>query len=183
MAPNLMITPSWPCGHTRPLCTLTHTGVHTYVPGRVWTLYPSPAPEEVRRRGPRSRRRCAGPGTRPTEALAPPSPMPPESQASDTWVGPRAPGSPASCPFYRVLTSAGLAPAGSRRVLGPGPVTSTSGDAKRFLVTEAATNRYSVFCFVWFPLLSKRKTQGNTIVCKASWRLRNEWGFLEKPQV
>ncbi|CAM9758479.1 unnamed protein product [Rangifer tarandus platyrhynchus] len=67
--------------------------------------------------------------------------MPPESQASDTWVGPRAPGSPASCPFYRVLTSAGLAPAGSRRVLGPGPVTSTSGDAKRFLVTEAATNR------------------------------------------
>ena len=66
------ITPSWPRGHTRPLCTLTHTGVHTYVPGQAWTLYPSPAPEEVRKRGPRSRRRCAGPGTRPTEALAPP---------------------------------------------------------------------------------------------------------------
>ena len=113
------ITPSWPRGHTRPLCTLTHTGVHTYVPGRAWTLYPSPAPEEVRRRGPRSRRRCMGPGTRPTEALAPPSPMPPESQASDPWVGPRAPRSPASCPFCRGLTSPGLAPAGPRRVLGP----------------------------------------------------------------
>lgn len=33
---------------------------------------------------------------RATEALAPPSPMPPESQMFDTWVGPRAPGSPGS---------------------------------------------------------------------------------------
>ena len=58
----------------------------------------------------------------------------------------------------------------------PRRATSTSGDAERFLVTEAAANRYSVFCFVWFPLLSKRKTQGNTIIRKASWGLRNEWG-------
>ena len=58
----------------------------------------------------------------------------------------------------------------------PERATSTSGDTERFLVTEAAANRYSVFCFVWFPLLSKRKTQGNTIVYKASWGLRNEWG-------
>ena len=105
------ITPSWPRGHTRPLCTLTHTGVHTYVPGRAWTLYPSPAPEEVRRRGPQSRRRCAGPGTRPTEALAPPPPCRQKARRLTPGWAPRAPGSPASCPFCRVLTSPGLAPA------------------------------------------------------------------------
>ena len=39
------------------LCTHTHSGVHTNTPGRAWTLYPSPAPEEVRHCGLRSRRR------------------------------------------------------------------------------------------------------------------------------
>ena len=101
----------------------------------------------------------------------PASPMPPESQASDPWVGPT--GSRKSR-LLPLLPGPHLPRAGTCRA--PGRATSTSGDAERFLVTEAATNRYSVFCFVWFPLLSKRKTQGNTIVCKASWGLRNEWG-------
>lgn len=39
------------------LCIHTHSGVHTNTPGRARTLYPPPAPEEVRRCGLRSRRR------------------------------------------------------------------------------------------------------------------------------
>lgn len=114
---------------------------------------------------------------RATEALAPPSPVPPESQMFDTWVGPRAPQVPAPGPFSYPESSPpqGLHLSDPGERWAPRHVTSISGDSKKFLATEAAAKRCSVLCFVWFPLLSQRRTRGNT-VCKASWGLRNERG-------
>lgn len=126
-------------------------------------LHPSPAPE-VRRAGLRSRGGEWVSG-RAWEALAPPSPAPPESQMfQSTWVGPRAPGSPPpslfSCP------ESSPPPWGlylsDQEALGPrASVTSISGDTRNSYVTEAAASTLgSVLCdFCFFQKEEHRETQ------------------------